>query len=200
MTVREKLVQTAKNVPKVFAAGKTAEHDRFWDAYQQKGNRRSYTNGFSGEGWDDDTYNPKYDIIVDSSNYANNMFNYSSVTNTKVPIRGSNGVRFSYAFATRYITDIPLLSVDETVSFNSSFENATALENLTISGVIANVLNLQWATKLSKASIESVVNALSPNTSGLTVTFSKTAKEAVFTPETWAALIAGKENWTISLV
>jgi hypothetical protein len=60
--------------------------------------------------------------------------------------------------------------------------------------------NVHWSPKLSKASIESIINALSSTTSGLTVTISKTAKEAVFTTEEWATLIATKPNWTISLV
>jgi hypothetical protein len=60
--------------------------------------------------------------------------------------------------------------------------------------------NVHWSPKLSKASIESIINALSSTTSGLTVTISKTAKEAAFTSAEWSALIATKSNWTISLV
>jgi hypothetical protein len=65
--------------------------------------------------------------------------------------------------------------------------------------VIAVSINLQHSP-LTKASFESVVAALSPTVTGQTATFSKKAKEAAFTADEWAALIATKSNWTFSLV
>ena len=50
-----------------FADGKQAEYDRFWDAYQQNGNRMNYAYGFSGVGWNAETFKPKYDIIPTNS-------------------------------------------------------------------------------------------------------------------------------------
>lgn len=46
-----------------FEQGKQAEYDRFWDAYQENGNRQDYTGAFSGNGWTRKTLNPKYDIV-----------------------------------------------------------------------------------------------------------------------------------------
>jgi hypothetical protein len=60
-------------------------------------------------------------------------------------------------------------------------------------------LNLQWSTKLSKASITSIINCLSSTTSGLSITLSKTAVDNAFTAEEWAALENTKHNWTIAL-
>lgn len=100
----------------------------------------------------------------------------------------------------------PLHTIDELIvsaktTFSGAFNECPELQNLKISGTIGqNGLNLQWSTKLSRASIESVINALSTTTSGLTVTFSKTAKEAAFTNYEWASRIATKSNWTIALV
>ena len=54
-------------------------------------------------------------------------------------------------------------------------------------------------TKLTKASLTSIINGLSAETSGLTVSLSKTAVNNAFTDEEWATLIATKSNWTISL-
>ena len=94
-----------------------------------------------------------------------------------------------------------LIITEKTVFVNASFQGCANLENVTFEGVLGqNGLNLQWSTKLSKASIISVINALSTTTSGLSVTFSKTAKETAFTADEWAALIATKPNWTINLV
>ena len=56
------------------------------------------------------------------------------------------------------------------------------------------------STKLSRESITSIINGLSPTTSGMSVSIPKIAKEAAFTDEEWAELIATKPNWTINLV
>jgi hypothetical protein len=94
---------------------------------------------------------------------------------------------------------------------NATFHECTGLVNLTIeeNSIASNGLNLQWSTKLSKASILSVINALSTTTSGLTVTFSKAAVDKAFetasganngsASEEWLALRATRSNWTISL-
>lgn len=128
---------------------------------------------------------------------------YSS-TITKFPLMDlSSATRLNYCFA--YLLgqtiNLPLkLSDSGQQPISSLFNNCAGLTELTLSGTVGqNGLNLQWSTKLSKDSVESVVNALSSSTSGLTVTFSKTAKETAFTDEEWAALIATKSNWTISL-
>lgn len=42
------------------AAGRQAEYDWFWDAFQQNGNKNDYTYGFCR--WDRTTFLPKYDI------------------------------------------------------------------------------------------------------------------------------------------
>ena len=53
-------------------AGKQAEHDAFWDAYQQNGNKSNYQGAFSGDGWNDTTFRPKYHLKPKN---ANLMFN-----------------------------------------------------------------------------------------------------------------------------
>jgi hypothetical protein len=97
-----------------------------------------------------------------------------------------------------------VLKNDGSQVFNNTFQYCNALENLTIEGVIGqNGFDVRYSKKLSKASITSVINALSTTTSGLTVTLSKTAVETAFgstTSEEWLALVATKSNWTISLV
>jgi hypothetical protein len=104
----------------------------------------------------------------------------------------------------------PLL-VDENTKHGGGFESLYGLKEVRFNGTIGqNGLNFQWSTKLSKASIESVITALSPNTSGLSVTLSKTAVNAAFETSVgakdgsasaeWATLIATKQNWTINLV
>ena len=58
--------------------------------------------------------------------------------------------------------------------------------------------------KLTRASIENIINHLSDNVSGKTLTLSKTAVNNAF-PDTgnnadWGALVMAHQNWIISLV
>lgn len=100
---------------------------------------------------------------------------------------------------------------DGSQTFSNVFTNVNSLENITVEGVIGqNGFNISPSTKLTKASITSIINALSPTTSGLTVTLSKTAVNKAFetsegtndgdTSEEWTTLVNTKPNWTISLV
>ena len=90
------------------------------------------------------------------------------------------------------------------------FTDMTALREIRFQGTISISLDLSEAPVLSAASIENVISCLSSSSSGLTLTLSAAAVNAAFeTAEgsndgsqsaSWAALIATKSNWTISLV
>lgn len=91
------------------------------------------------------------------------------------------------------------------------FDSCSSLTNLTIHGVIdVTDIDLHWSTKLSKDSIESVINALSTTTTGLTITLSKAAVNKAFETSTgaedgvdtleWIDFASTKSNWTISLI
>ena len=45
------------------ADGKQAEYDRFWDEYQDSGNRTNYEYAFAGLGWNEKTFFPKYNVF-----------------------------------------------------------------------------------------------------------------------------------------
>ena len=53
----------ATDIPKVYEAGKKSQHDEFWDNFQDYGNRICYRYGFSGHGWNEENFKPKYKII-----------------------------------------------------------------------------------------------------------------------------------------
>lgn len=85
-------------------------------------------------------------------------------------------------------------------NLNTSFEKCSALENLTIEGNITATINFKDCTKLSRASIESVMVSLWDSaTSDNTITFSQVAVNNAFTTEEWETLVATKPNWTITL-
>ena len=140
------------------------------------------------------------------------MFNGCSGLTTIPQLDTSNDTNFSNMFnGCSGLTTIPQLDTSKGTGFGGMFYGCSALTNLTIAGSInTSGMNLKSATKLSKASITSVVNALSASASGKSITFSKTAIDSAFetssgaadgsTSDEWLNLIATKSNWTISLI
>jgi hypothetical protein len=149
-------------------------------------------------------------VTLDFSKTTNLSYMFSPCyTIIRVPtITATSATTLEYMFSNdNQLIEIEkiVLKSDGTQSLFRTFRWCAQLEQLTIEGVIGHIngIDLQSSTKLSKASITSVVNALSTTTSGLTATFSKTAVESAFgstTSEEWLALVATKSNWTISLV
>lgn len=225
MTIAEKLTAIAENEQRVydtgymrgsndgyvqgeqngyavgFDEGKKAEYDRFWNAYQQNGARRNYIQIFSGVAWDDNTYNPKYEITLGAGNTANSMYAYNGITTTKVPIIFNGGASNLVFYSCGSLKTIVSIYVPVNQSYNSWFAGCKSLTDITFAegSVIGETINLQDCP-LTKASITNVVNILSSSATGKTATFKKTAKEAAFTDAEWSALIATKSNWTFSLV
>ena len=178
--------------------GRRAEYDRFWDALRTNLKNRAAAQAFSYYGWSDDMFEPNGTIECGWS--ANQMFYRSNLTDTKVAIDitgcGGNTVNM---FEGSSIHTVCELIVTETTALQNTFASAANLANITIGGVIGKSINMQWCP-LTADSIRSVVNALSATATGCAATFNKAAKEAAFTDDEWAALIANKPNWTFSLV
>ena len=119
---------------------------------------------------------------------------------------------YSYTFAWNgKLKTIAKITVDANTRFSGAFTNCIALENLTIEGTIGqNGLDLRWSTKLSRASIESILSHLSTTTSGLSITLSKMAVDKAFetskgandgyNSEDFRDLVQLHNNWTINLV
>lgn len=111
-----------------------------------------------------------------------------------------------------YLKKIEKITLKEGVYFGTNAFNACrSLEEIEFAGVLStNNVNLQWSTKLNKASIVSLIRILSTSTTGLTITLSKTAVNTAFETSTgaadgsisqeWGDLIIEKPNWNISLV
>lgn len=216
----------ATEIPKVFDAGKKSEYDAFWDSYQQNGTRVNYACGFGGNGWSNTLFKPKYDIFptdgymmfrstsitdiknipvkLDFSNCTNSqyMFQWGAVKYAgELDVRKVKGNQSSNMFSYASIVSIDLLKIGADNSYSNWFTSCSTLVSIAIDGEIGkNGFDVKACTKLNKASIESIINALSSTTSGLTVTLSKTAVNNAFTAEEWDALEATKTNWTISLV
>lgn len=145
-------------------------------------------------------------IIIDFSNCTNAEFGlYSLRTKHFGVLDFSKCTNLNYLFGAVGMSQ-STETIDEFISSSTTgytkttFESLASLKNITFRGTIATSIYFGYSTVLTKASITSIINALSTTTRGLTVTLSKTAKEAAFTADEWSALIATKTNWTISLV
>jgi hypothetical protein len=69
--------------------GIQSEYDRFWDEFQQNGNRVSYQYAFGGAGWTDKTFKPKYNMKPVRSD---GMFHTSGLAGDLVEILETCGV------------------------------------------------------------------------------------------------------------
>ena len=222
------------------ADGKQAEYDAFWDAFQDNGKRTAYSFGFrywndvilhpkydikpvgsndsifrevkgitDFEQWQKDC-----GIVVDFSEvtgmndgFYNSSFERFGVLNfSKV-----STMNFCFLLSKAKIIEKIKLPTDKKTTFNSAFNNASNLEEIRSEGLIANNgLNFQWATKLSRESIESIIYALSMDTSGLSITLSQAAVNKAFETSEgandgsnsveFADLCYERDNWTINLV
>ena len=115
-----------------------------------------------------------------------------------------------YAALQMVSVDKLILKSDGSQSINTNaFQQMGGLVSITIEGAIGQTTSFEWSTRLNRASITSVINALSTTTTGLTVTLSKTAVNKAFetsegaadgsTSAEWLALVATRSNWTIAL-
>lgn len=161
-----------------------------------------------------------HNVVLDLSESltrCDNMFGYCYKLTTVPYIDTTNftsglGLSTMFCECNKLHTIIGIkLKTDGSQAFASTFENCMALENLTIEGTIGqNGFNVQWSTKLSKASWVSIVTALSATTSGLSITGSLVSVNTAFetsagakdgsTSAEWLNLIATKSNWTVNLV
>ena len=161
-------------------------------------------------------------VVFDFSKCAQFASTFSYTKLTRVPTISTLGTTPASPFNSMFYGSTQLHTIDKLIlksdgsqTFNNTFYNCTALENIVIEGVIGkNGFDLQYSPKLSKASIESVINALSSTTSGLSITLSAQAVRVAFqnynadgeglgdgdASNAWEALKATKPNWTISLV
>ena len=230
------------NAEEAYNAGKQDMNVTMMDAITCNGTRTNYNSAFWGEKWTDELFKPHvvikptnfnsgfYGSKIENSAYTDLLdfsncttlsaaFYMSSVKKLKViDARNTTGVGMGNIFA----MCSKLESIDEFYpssvssnkpSFSSTFVGCSALTKIIFKSEISqNGLNLQYATKLSRESIESIINNLSNTTSGLSITLSKTAVDKACaemelsdsynsTNSAWWAWLTGrKSNWTISLL
>lgn len=151
MSIADKLTTIAENEQKVYDAGyndgvkqaedaynlglyegKEAEWNAFWDALQQNGEKIYYSYLFSGKGWNDNTFKPKYDIVPNGGNGAygmNSTFYTTGITDLAAALERAGVIldtskerQLNYAFGYSALTRIPTISlVSATTGTNRIF-------------------------------------------------------------------------------
>ena len=142
MSIAEKLTTIAENEQRVFEAGKNTERDDFWEDFQVGGERTNYNYALCGERWTDKTYNPKYPIVARA---IVNCFMNARITDTKVPISFTEGCSLIFSSCKSLKTIRTITPMVEDVNWINSFNNCTALENITFGGIIDGT-NLSFTT------------------------------------------------------
>ena len=212
----------------VFEAGKQAENKRFWDLYQEEGYKQNYSNAFSGPSWTIELFKPRYDIkptvaymvfrasglegdLVEIAERLGIVIDFSSCTNlqftflnSKLTRIGTVGGKFTTNLEQTFREAEMLHTIDKLIlkkenKIIRTFEGCTALENITIEGTIGTSFDIHWSP-LSKASIESIVSALSDTVTEQTVTFNNERIDTIYTESEWASVVATKPNWTFALL
>lgn len=217
------------NLPSAINDVYTAGQNEMWDALQNYGTRTNYEYGFSRWKCEYirpkyKVFSNNRSIYLFSHNYylkkvEKQYFDLSegSVSDTnstgghyytfyncssleEIEDIGMKAGYYNYTFnGCSSLHTIEVIRFNETTLVTSPFVGCTELQNITVSGTIGQIVNFSYCTKLSKASITSVINHLSNNASGKSITFSQTAVQNAFTTQEWNALIGTKSNWTISL-
>lgn len=140
-------------------------------------------------------------IIVKPS-FANYMFANSQFTRLPVLDFSELSALSNTLTNCSYLVTVDLFKIrhDGNTDLSNAFNGCTALENILFEGIISKTANFKDCHKLTKASIESIMNHLS-TTATFTVTLSQTAVNNAFATEEWQAIINAKPtNVTISLV
>lgn len=156
----------------------------------------------------------KRKVILDTSKCTNLQYFVGGSSITRIGVVDARQV---YAFYYPFNGATKLVEIEKFIlksnggqTFSGCFDNCESLEKMIVEGVIGKAgFNVRWSTKLNKASITSIFNALSSTTTGLSVTVSKTAVNNAFGinvddettyPEgsEYYILRHSKDNWTIN--
>ena len=221
------------------AEGKQSEYDRFWDAFQDYGTRTDYQVAFARINAEYIRPKYKVENLTATQlmfrgstvkKIERSYFDFSGIENLSDPVyalfnncpnleemEDINMPAVDYRgtwYACPKLKKIAVVRCASGKTFNTTtkpFYGCYELTDVTFTGTLnTSGLDMQWSTKLSRTSIESIIGVLSPSASGKSITLSKAAVNAAFetsagakdgtSSDAWATLIASKKNWTISLV
>ena len=158
MTTAERLTAIAENEAKAREANEKLDlclkgnkvdakswYDEFWDDFQDNGNRTLYENAFSGKGWTDNNFKPKYDIILEGQYSCNGTFRQSKITDIKgilerqgITIDFSQATYATNTFQNSSVKRLPVINLDSCIKMQSTFHTCGYLEEVEISNLLAD--------------------------------------------------------------
>lgn len=154
--------------------GRTAEYDRFWDAFQKNGARTNYANGFTGQGFNFSNFYPKYDIVPTSANQMFYAWQTAGDGQTETSLKKrleECGVRLDISQATTVaqmfqygycLTELPTLDFSSVTSGNQVFEGCNKLVTIEKLIVTETVTMTRWfhsCSALENIVFEGVIGA-----------------------------------------
>lgn len=131
MSMKERAERIKANVPKVYEAGKRAEYDAFWDAFQAS-DRQSYARMFNE--WKPSIFYPKYDIVPLSD--CERLFNnWKDKDASELDLRArleecgvtldlSHATRFEKLFAYSAFTVLPTVDLSGFLYSSDTYSNS----------------------------------------------------------------------------
>ena len=168
MSIAEKFEVIADEV---YEKGKKDEWDKFWDAFQDYGNRTKYpSHGFYGAGFNANNFYPKYDIKPQGS--CVNLFYAWETTQISlkqrleecgVKLDTSKVTNFTQAFNYSKFTELPIIDLSSMTSastniFSNNYGTLKTIEKLILSENTAiNSWFGQNCQNLEKLIVEGVI-------------------------------------------
>lgn len=207
-----------------YTAGQQAEHTRFMNGYQLNGTRVNYARAFAGTGWTRETARPIHDIRPEDatqmffqSGIGGDMDEWLAENNVKmdfsdcispeylfysckftvigtVDLSHYSGTAVASLFNSTSIVTIRSFSPPNTAMAATCWQSE--LRNLTIGGAITKNMNLSRCSKLTDASVQSVIDNLADLTGQTTQTLTFHATVGGKLTDAQKATIAAK-NWTL---
>ena len=136
----------------VYEKGKKDEYDKFWDNFQDYGNRTAYVSGFQGSyGWTKDNFFPKYDIKPEG-NTASLFYAWEVTEKHKIDLAQrledcgvildtSKATNLQSAFNYTRFTRIPTVDITGTTTANGGLFGNSWGALITIDKIIMNENN-----------------------------------------------------------
>ena len=210
-----------------YEAGQQAEYDRFWDAFQQSGKRTDYGLGFSGAGWNNETFRPKYSMrptnayqmffattfsdfdLVARLEELGIALDFSQCPNMSYALAGgfshigvvnttaAAGLSYTFYNSKVHTIDKLVLRTDGATTFSNTFAGCENLQNITFEGVIGTALDMHWSGKLTNTSVQSIIDHLKDLTGATAHTLTLHATVGANLTDAQKATITAK-NWTLA--
>lgn len=165
--------------------------------------QQNYTHAFAGigwantsNGWNGATYIPQENMVFDCTVNSSNMYAYSGVSDTVVPINLKNATgnaRSTFVNATNLVTIRKLLISETTPNLN--FTNCTKLANITVDGIIGKSWNLS-SSPLTNETVQHIIEHLADLTGAATQTLTLKSSVGAAMTDAQKATVTAK-NWTL---